>query len=94
MVPVQRKLTNKSLAEKCKALKDLENGMSNKDIAAKYGVQRNTVLTWVNNKHILTASLEKKGMNTSRKNTRCENCGKCIRQHTTGLSIKETEKYE
>ena len=94
MVPVQRKLTNKSLAEKCKALKDLENGMSNKDIAAKYGVQRNTVSAWVNNKHILTASLEKKRMNTSRKNTRCENYEKCIRQHTTGLSIKETEKYE
>ena len=73
MAPVKRKLTNKSLAEKCKALKDLENGLSNKDVATKYGVPRNTVLTWVKNKHKLTASLEKKGMNSSRKNTRCGN---------------------
>ena len=47
--------------------------MSNKDVATKYGVTRNTVSTWVKNKHKLTASLEKKGMNSSRKNTRCGN---------------------
>ena len=35
MAPVKRKLTNESLAEKCKALKDLENGLSHKDIATK-----------------------------------------------------------
>ena len=61
MAPLKRKLTNKSLAEKCKALKDLENGLSNKDVAARYGVPRNTVSIWVKNKHKLTASLEKKG---------------------------------
>ena len=55
MAFVKRKLTNKSLAEKCKALKDLENGMSNKDVAAKYGVPRNTVSTWVKSKHKLRA---------------------------------------
>ena len=73
MAPVKRKLTNKSLAEKFKALKDLENGFSNKGFATKYSVPRNTVSTWVKNKHKLTASLEKKGMNSSRKNTRCGN---------------------
>ena len=73
MATVKRKLSNKSLAEKSKALKDLENRLSNKDVAVKYGVPRNTVLTWVENKHKLTASLEKKRMNFSRKNTRCEN---------------------
>ena len=60
MAPVKRKLTNKSLAEKCKALKDLENGLSNKDVATKYGVPQNTVSTWVKNKDKLTASLEKR----------------------------------
>ena len=60
MAPVKRKLTNKSLAEKCKSLKDLENGLSNKDVATKYGVPRNTVLTWVKNKHKLTALLQKR----------------------------------
>ena len=67
------KTTNKSLAEKCKALKDLEHGLSSKDVATKYGVPRNTVSTWVKNKHNLTDSLEKKGMNSSRRNTLCEN---------------------
>ena len=73
MAPIKRKLTNESLAEKCKALKDLENGLSNKDVATKYGVPRNTVSTWFKNKHKLTASLEKKGMNSSQKNMRCGN---------------------
>ena len=54
MPPVKRKLTNKSFFEKCKALKDLENGMSHKDVAAKYGVPRNLVSTWVKSKHKLT----------------------------------------
>ena len=73
MKPVKRKVTNRSLAERCKALKGLENGLSNKDVATKYGVLRITFLTWVKNKHKLTASLEKKGMNSSRNNTRCGN---------------------
>ena len=38
MMPVKRKLTNNSLAKKCKALKDLENGLSNEDVATKCGV--------------------------------------------------------
>ena len=61
------------MAEKCKALKDLENGLSNKDVATKYSVPRKAVSTWVKNKHKLTASLEKKGMNSSQKNARCGN---------------------
>ena len=60
MAPVKWKRTNKSLAEKCIALKNLENGLSNKDVATKYGVLRNTVSTWVKNKNKLTASLEKR----------------------------------
>ena len=64
MAPVKRKLTNKSLTEKYKRLKYLENEMSNKDVEAKYGVPRNTVLTWVKSKHKLTASLETWRYNT------------------------------
>ena len=56
MATIKRTLTNKALAEKCKAL---ENGLSNKDVATKYGVQRNTVSAWVKTKHTLTFSLEK-----------------------------------
>ena len=87
---------SKSLAEKCKALKDLENGLSNKDVATKYGVPRNTVLTWVKNKHKLTASLEKKGMNSSRKNTRCgnyEKVDKAIYNWFVGKRSQKIPKY-
>ena len=47
--------------------------LSKKDVATKYGVPRNTVSTWVRNKQKLTASLEKMGMNSSRKYKRCGN---------------------
>ena len=50
MAPVKRTLNNKSLVEKCKALKDLENGMTNKEVAVKYGVPKSTVSTWNKNK--------------------------------------------
>ena len=73
MAPVKQKLTNKSLAENCKALKDLENKLSNKNVATKCDAPRNIVSTWIKNEHKLTALLEKKGMNSSRKNTHCGN---------------------
>ena len=46
MSSVKRKLSVKSLDEKCQALRDLEKSLSNKDVAEKYGVPRNTILTW------------------------------------------------
>ena len=45
--------------------------MTNKDVAEKYGVPKNPLFTWVKNKHKLTTSLEKKGMSSSQKSTRC-----------------------
>ena len=53
------------------SLKDLEKGMTKKNVAAKYRVPKNTLSTWVKNKHKLTTSLEKKGMFSSRKIKRC-----------------------
>ena len=38
MSSVKQKLNIKSLGEKCEALRDLEKGLSNKDVAEKYGV--------------------------------------------------------
>ena len=52
-------MTNKSLAEKFKALKDLENGLLNKDVVTKYGAPRNSVSIWVKNKPKLKAWLGK-----------------------------------
>ena len=56
---VERKLAIKTLAEKCPALRDLENGISNKNVAEKYGVPKNTVSTWLKNKEKLFTALEK-----------------------------------
>ena len=91
MVPIKRRLNNKSIGVKCKALKDLEKGMTNKDVAAKFGVPKNTLSKWVKNKPKLTTSLEKKGMSSSRKSTRC---GSCVKQFSTGLLVKEAEKFQ
>ena len=43
MAPLHQKLTNKTAVEKCKALKDVEKGMLNKQVAGKYRVPRNSV---------------------------------------------------
>ena len=56
---VKRKLAVKTLAEKCQALRDLENGTSNKNVAEKYGVPKNTVSTWLKNRGKLFTALEK-----------------------------------
>ena len=39
----KHKYVHKFLREKCQSLKDLEKGLSNKDVAAKYGVPKNTL---------------------------------------------------
>ena len=36
---VEKKTFSKTLNEKCKAIKDIEKGLSNKDASRKYGVQ-------------------------------------------------------
>ena len=40
LVAGNHKYNHKTLREKCQALKDLEKGMIDKDVAAKYGVQK------------------------------------------------------
>ena len=50
MSSVKRKFNVKSLGEKYKILRDLEKGLSKKDVAEKYGVPRNTISMWVKNK--------------------------------------------
>ena len=49
-VLIKRRLNNKPIGVKGQALKDLQKGMTNKDVAAKYGVPKNTLSTWVKNK--------------------------------------------
>ena len=54
----KRKLTVKTLNEKCRALKDIEKGLSNKDASLKYGVPPNTISTWIKNKEKYLKALE------------------------------------
>ena len=46
----KRKLTVKTLNGKCRALKDIEKGLSNKNASLKYGVPPNTISAWIKNK--------------------------------------------
>ena len=54
----KRKLTVKTLNEKCRALKDIEKELSNKDASLKYGVPPNTISTWIKNKEKYLKALE------------------------------------
>ena len=59
---VKRKLAIKTLAEKCQALRDLDNDISSnssKNVAEKYRVPKNTVSTWLKNEEKLFTALEK-----------------------------------
>ena len=58
MSSAKRQLSVKSLDEKFQALRELEKGLSNKDIAEKYSVPRNTISTWIKNKSKYFAALE------------------------------------
>ena len=58
---LEEKVTSKSVKEKVNALNDLKKGMSNKEVAKKYGVAKNTLSTWVNNKEKYS-ELMKQGM--------------------------------
>ena len=49
-ISVKRKLNTKTLKEKCDILSHIEKGMSNKEVADKFGVPTNTISTWIKNK--------------------------------------------
>ena len=56
---VTRNFTVKTLAVKCQALRDLENSISNKNVAEKYGMPKNTVSTWLKDKEKFFTALKK-----------------------------------
>jgi hypothetical protein len=53
----KRKYTKKPLAEKAKALQDLDSGMSVKACAAKYFVFIDMIVNWKKNKSEITSSI-------------------------------------
>ena len=61
VVAGKRKYNHKTLREKqSQTLKDLEEGMSNKNVPAKYQVPKNTLSTSIKNKEKLLDLLGKK----------------------------------
>ena len=54
----KRKFTVETLNGKCRVLKDIEKGPSNKDASLKYGVLPNTISTWIKNKEKYLKALE------------------------------------
>ena len=69
LVAQKRKHDQRTLQEKCQALKDIEKGKPNKDVATKYDVPKNTTSTWIKNKDKILSSLEK-GQNVKRRKLR------------------------
>ena len=51
---LKRKLSEKTLIKSV----DIEKGLSNKDASKKYGVQPNTISTWIKNKEKYFKALE------------------------------------
>ena len=59
LVAGKRKYTQETLHEKCEALKDLEKGENNKNVAAKYNLPENTFSAWVKSKESSFDTLKK-----------------------------------
>ena len=55
---LKRKITTKSLEEKCKSLKNIENGVAKKGVATKYGIPLNALSTWVKGKEKISAAFK------------------------------------
>ena len=68
--------------------------MTNKNVTAKYGVPKNTLSTWVKNKHQLANSLEKKKCFLHEKAHAVGATTKQIKQFSIGLLEKEAKKSE
>ena len=70
---LEEKVTSKSVKEKVNALNDLKKRMSNKEVAKKYGVPKNTLSTWVNNKEKVLRAYETGHAKLQRKTAEFEN---------------------
>jgi transposase len=53
----KKKYTKKTLAEKAKALQDLDSGMSERACAAKYYVSVGMIVNWKKNKSEIISSI-------------------------------------
>ena len=65
----KRKLNTKSIKDKYQALKEVGEGKSKLQVAAKYGIPKNTLSTWIKNKDKIFEAA-KKVMNTKHQRLR------------------------
>ena len=63
---VKRKLTNKTLVQKCEIIRHIEKGMTNKEASKRFGVPKNTISTWIKNKEKLLAALQETASHTKK----------------------------
>ena len=63
---VKRKLNTKTLKERCDIVLHIEKGMTNKETADKFGVPKNTILTWIKNKEKVFQALEESAPSTKK----------------------------
>ena len=62
----KHKLNKKTLKEKCDILARIEKGMTNKEVADKLCVPKNTISTWNKNKEIFFQALEESAPSTKK----------------------------
>ena len=55
---VKRKLNTKTFEEKYDILSHIQKGMTNKDVADKFGAPKNTISTWNKNKEKIFQALK------------------------------------
>ena len=58
------KLNTKSIKDKYKALKELEDGKTKLQVAARYGIPKSTLSTWLKNKHKIFEATNKGQLKT------------------------------
>ena len=66
MSSVKRKLTNKTLVQKCEIIRHIEKGMTNKEASERFGAPKNTISTWIKNKEKLLAALQETSSHTKK----------------------------
>ena len=58
-IPSKRKLNSKFIKDKYNALKKVEDGKKKSQVAAKYGILKNTLSTWLKNKNKMFEATKK-----------------------------------
>ena len=61
----KRKLNTKSIKDEYSTLKEVEDGKTKSQVAAKYGIPKSTLSTWLKNKDKIFEAT-KKGSNSKR----------------------------